>query len=338
MRKSILFSLSFLAGCGGDAPTTAPTYAIVPEVPGDAARVQCERVELEGFPAPTEIRLTNDSTWTVLDAAGRQVVELDDVLRVRSRTTFAAAGPGSADHAVSVAALGDTAWAVADRSGLRIVLLSRAGRELATIPLDFVPHSIEPLPDGALLVTAMPFGTKPPSLAVRISADSAAPLPLPRRSYQDMTVNALGNTALVETLSDGSALVIHQFLSPRAFRLGADGAVTTLTVPTPAGTRHTIEYVPHSPITEDQMPKTLLPAMAVSVDRGRREVHLLTRSGRELDGRPERVVLRLTEELAFLQGFLLDVPAAGLVYLPRTERAIVFDDEDRFFSCPLPHP
>jgi hypothetical protein len=245
-------------------------------------------------------------------------------------------GPGAAEHPVSVAAVGDTAWAIAARGGLRLVVLSRAGRELETVPLDFIPHALESLGHGAFLLTAMPFGTKPPTVVVRIVGGDAQPLPVPRRRYEDMTVNALGNTALVESFSDGSALVVHQFMAPRAFKLTTGGEAVALAAPTPAGTRAAIDFVPRAPLTEDQMPRTLVPAIAMSVDTGRSEVYLLTRSGRERDGRPERTVLRLTESLEYLDGFLLDVPAVGLVYLARTGVAVVHDDEDQFFACPLP--
>lgn len=339
MRKSILLILTVclgsLAGCGSEAPST---YTIVADVPDRAERVRCDPVAVVSDPAPTEVRLATDSTWTLLSETRREIFEFDDRLRVLARTTIPAEGPGAAPNPVSVAALGDTAWAVAARGGLQVVLLSRGGRELATIPLDFIPHSLAALDGEELLLTAMPFGTLPSTVLVRIGfrGTGIEPVPVPRRSYADMTVNALGNVALVETLADGTALVVHQFMEPRGFRVGPDEAVEHLLVPTPAGSRDALGYVPRPPITDDQMARALVPAIAMSVDRTRDEVYLLTRSGREVDGRPERAILRTTGKLAFLEAFVLDVPAAGMVYLPRTETAVVYDDADAFFACPLP--
>lgn len=321
-------------GCG---EADAAGYLLIDDFLARSTAVACEAVSVESHPAAEEIRLASDSTWTVLDATGRALLEYDDTLRLRTRLPIPRRGPGSAEQPVSVTALGDTAWAIADRARLRVVILSRTGEELATVPLDFMPNSVEATPAGALLLTAVPVGDRPPTVLVRSDGASIEPVPVPRRSYTDMTVNALGNTALVETLPGGAALVVHQYLAPRAFRVGA-GTPTPLRVPTPDATRDQIDYVPTAPITEDQLPRTMTPAMAMSVDPTRGEVYLLTRSGRTRDGRPERAVLRLSDDLGFTAGFTLDVHAVGLVYLPRREAAIVVDDEDRFFLCPLPRP
>ncbi len=339
MRKSILLFIFLvgpaLAACDDAEPTP---YAIIDAVPDRATALHCEPFTLPDSPAPTEIRLASDSTWTLLDGSRRQILELDDGLRIVSRTPIPDQGPGAAEHPVSVAAVGDSAWAVAARGGLRLVVLSRGGEELSTVPLDFIPHSLEALAEDEYLVSAMPFGTKPPTALVRVLGSALLPVPVPRRTYEDMTVNALGNTTLVEAFPDGSALVVNQFLAPRGYRVDRRGDATPVTVPTPAGTREAIDFVPRSPLTDEQMPRTLVPAMAMSVDVGRSEVYLLTRSGRERGGRPERALLRLTDTLEFLDAFLLDVPAAGMVYLPRTGTAVVHDDADRFYSCRLADP
>ncbi len=151
-----------------------------------------------------------------------------------------------------------------------------------------------------------------------------------------MAVNALGNSALVEELPDGSLLVVHQFFRPRAYRLAASGDVESLTPPTPDATARQVEFVPRAPITDDQLPRTLIPAMAMTVDPLRSDVYVLTRSGRTLDGRPERAILRLTDRLEFLHGYTLPLPAVSMVFLPRRRAALILDDEDAFHVCPLP--
>ncbi|NIU79416.1 MAG: hypothetical protein GWN71_39500 [Gammaproteobacteria bacterium] len=83
------------------------------------------------------------------------------------------------------------------------------------------------------------------------------------------------------------------------------------------------------------MLRMLVPGMALGVDPLRGYVHLMTRSGRLIDGRPQRAILRLDDRLRFLEGFTLDVPAGRMVYLARREIALVIDDEDRFHACPL---
>jgi hypothetical protein len=333
MRRPTLLLLPLLAGCGGEPDPM--TYVVIDDFVAGATPVHCEPVSLEWDPSPVELRLASDSTWTVLDELQRQIVQYDDALRVVRRLELPAAGPGSAPRPVSLARLGDSAWAVAVRGGLRIVILSDRGAELGSIPLDFLPHSLEALPTGDLLLTALPLGDRPPTLVVRWDGVGFTPLAVPRRSYTDMTVNALGNSALLEVMPGGEVLVMHQFLEPRAFRIGPADLVSPLTPPTPDGTREAIPYVPSSPITEAQMPLTLLPAMAMTVDPGSGDVFVLTRSGRTLGSRPERAVLRLDRELAFIEGFLLDVAPSSMVVLPRTRTAVVVDEADAFYACPL---
>lgn len=332
MRESILYLLVVAAACG---VADEPGHVVIEDFSRGATAVACEVVDLGAAAAPSELRLATDSTWTLLDAPQLQVLTFDDEFRLLDRTPLASVGPGAAANPTSVALLGDTAMVVAARGGLRLVVLGRDGREIAAAPLGFIPHSIAATASGAVLVTPTPFGTRPPTLLLRFEGGRWDTLAVPKRSYADMTINALGNTALVESLPDGSALVVHQFLQPRAFRVSATGEVEALAFPTPDGTRDQIPYVPHPPVTEDQFPLTLLPAMAMAVDPVRSEVYVMTRSGSDLGGRPERAILRLTDRLEFLEGYTLPVIAGAMVYLPRRQAALVADDEDRFHLCPL---
>lgn len=333
MRESILFLLFVAVACdsGGE-----PGYAVIDDFSRRATPLSCEVVDLGVEAAVSELRLANDSTWTLLDAPGLQVMTFDDHLALLDRTPLQAAGPGAAPNPTSVVLLGDTALVVAARGEPRIVMLTRAGEEIVSTPLEFIPHSLAAVGSGAVLITPMPFGTRPPTLLMRWEGGAVGPVAVPKRSYDDMMISALGNATLVESLPDGSALVVHQFLQPRAFRVAAGGEAEALVLPTPDGTRDQIAYVPRAPITEDQLGLTLVPAMAMSVDRGRSHVYLMTRSGREVADRAERAILRLSEGLEFMDGFTLPVVAGSMIYLPRREAALVVDDSDTFFLCPLP--
>lgn len=340
MRKSILL---LLLGAGACDAASDPGFVVIEDFSRRAVAATCHAVDLGHETVASELRLATDTTWTLLDGPGLQVLTFDDRLALLTRTPLPAEGPGAARGPTSVGLLGDTALAVMARGGLRLVILSLDGREVATEPLDFIPHSVETTGSGAILVTPTPFGTRPPTLLMRFAPDPRShgsgeweAVAVPRRHYEDMTVNALGNTALVESLSDGSVLVVHQFLEPRAFRVSAAGVVERLPVPTPDGTRSTIRYLPRSPLTEEQFPRMLLPAMAMSVDPRSSEVYLLTRSGGDIGGHPERAVLRLTGRLEFLAGYTLPVRAGNMVYLPRRNAVLVTDDEDRFHLCRLP--
>ena len=337
MRKPILFLLAAVTagamGCKG--PAELP-LDLIDDFAGRSTALECHELDLGLAAAPTEIRLSTDSTWTLLDGPQLQILEFDDAFRQVSRTAVPAVGPGAAANPVSVATLGDTAFAVAARGGLRLVILGRDGSGIRSESLDFIPHSLEATDDGRILVTGMPFGTKPPTLLMRYTGAGWDTLAVPKRTYPDMTISALGNSALVEVLPDGRALLVHQFLRPRAFRVGPLDLVETLSLPTPDGTRDNIDFVPRPPITDDQLPHTLLPATAMTVDPIRSEVYVLTRSGRSAGGHAERAILRLTADLEFMEGYTLAVPAGLMVYLPRRHSVVVVDGEDRFHQCPLP--
>lgn len=337
MRKPILLLLPILVTCG-DAPGADP--AVIHGFRANAAPLTCDPVDLGVEAAATEIRLTSDSTWTLLDGPQRQLLSFDDAFRVVERTPIPATGPGAAVHPVSAALLGDTAIAVAARGGLRLVVLSRDGSHRFSAPLDFIPNAVAATAVGSLLMTPLPFGAKPSTLLMRHTGagpDSRwEPLPVPKRPYVDMSINAIGNSTLVEMFPDGRALVMHQFLRPRAFIVGTDGSVEERTAPTPDGARDHITFVPESPITPEQMDQTLVPAIAMTIDPRRSEVYVLTRSGAQRDGRPERAILRLSERLEFLAGYTLPIAAGSMIYLPRRHAALLVDENDSFHLCPFP--
>lgn len=332
MRMSTLLLLVPLAACAAEPEE----FAVVEDFLARSDAVSCEALTAGRDVAVTELRTASDSTVLVLDAPGRRIVEFDHDLRPVWEMEAPAAGPASLEAPVSAVLVGDTAVAVAERKGFRLLLFSRAGAVIQSTPLQFVPHSLAAPRAGGILVTAMPMGGRPGTLVVRYDGERLEEVDVPLRSYDDMLVGALGNSALVEPLPDGGAMVVHQFLSPRGFLVRADGVVEPRRVPTPDATVESVSYVPTAPITEEHIRAMLVPAMAMSIDPVRSEVYLLTRSGRRVDGRTERAVLRLDDRLGVLASFTLDVRATTMVFLPGREAVLVVDDEDRFHSCALP--
>lgn len=331
MRKSILLPLLLTACSDG----SAAGYRIIHDFHDRAIPVACQAVDL-GDVAVEELRLATDSSFLVLDAAQRRISEFSDGLRRLWTLEYEEVGPAAVDRPVSAVLLGDSAVAIAARGGLRLVVLDRGGGLLRARQLGFMPGAIAATDEGGVLVTAVPLGSTPGSLLFRLTDGGLEALPVPRRAYADMTVGALGNATRVEAIAPASALVVHQFLAPRAYHvsLGADAA-SVLPVPTPDATAGQIDFAPVPPITEDQLGDILAPAIAVSVDRGREEVFLMTRSGRWAGGRGERAILRLTRDLELLDAYTLDIHAVHMAVLPRRQAAIVADDLDRFFLCPL---
>lgn len=333
MRRSTLALLLPLASCG---EAQADVYAVVGDFLDRAVPVSCERVLADSAFAVTEIRSASDTTWLLLDAPQRRILELDHDLRTVWSLAYPPVGPRSLAAPVSAAVLGDTAIAVADRGRLRVVVLSRAGEPLRSTPLGFLPNALATTASGDVLITPLPMGGRPGTLLVRYAGDRLVELPVPLRYHEDPMLRALGNAALVEALPDGRALVLHQFMAPRGFSVTPSGEATRLAVPTPDATREQIGYVPTLPLTEDQQPRILLPAIALSVDPTTAEVYLMTRSGRTVGDVRQRAILRLDDRLGLLDAFTVDVAARGMALLPRRATALVVDDADRLYACRLP--
>jgi hypothetical protein len=335
MRKSTLLLLLIAVACG---ESESEDYVLVDDFLARSPRLACEALPSPGHLAVTDLRTASDSTVLVMDESSRRLVELDAALRPVWELQAPSAGPGALNAPVAMALLGDTAVAIAERQGLQLIVYARSGALIRTTPLGFAPSGLAALPSGDLLVTAMPFGETPRTLLLRYDGATFHEVEIAPRPYADMFVGALGNTTLAEVLPDGAALVIHQFLAPRAFRVGADGRAERLRVPTPDATRESIDYVPVGPIMEEQMERMLVPASAMSVDRTRAEVYLLTRSGRRIEAGTERALLRLDDRLGFIESFTLDFVARHLAYLPSEQAVLLVDDEDRFHACDLRRP
>ena len=331
MRKSILLPL-LLAACSGDLEDA--TYRVVPDFINRSTPVTCRAIELGDLAVET-LRSTTDSTFVVLDAVRRRVIEFDENLEEQWSVEYREHGPGAVEQPIGATLLGDSAVAILARGGLKLVILDRTGRLVHAEPLTFIPHAIAGAADE-LLITTMPLGGTPGTLLFRYRDTGLEPVPIPGRPYADMMVGGLGNSTLVETFADGSALVVHQLLAPRAFLVSGDRLrVSPLPVPTPDATAHLIENIPRAPVTEAQFDELLLPAMSLSVDRAAAEAYLLTRSGLSSEGHRERAILRTDHRLGFLAGYRLDVNAVQMAVLPRRQAAVVVDDMDRFHLCPL---
>ncbi|HSH45119.1 MAG TPA: hypothetical protein VK966_04655, partial [Longimicrobiales bacterium] len=271
----------------------------IPDFLEQATPTSCDTILTDGEFAVTQLRTATDSTWLLLDEPQRQILEFTGDLRQVWSLPYRSEGPGSLVNPSGVAPLGDSAFAVVDRGSLRLMVLDRAGEELYSTPLGFLPNTVATTPDGQVLVTPLPIENRPGTLLVRFDGGEQTELPVPPRYYESFMVRALGNTALVETLADGSAVVMHQYMAPRGFLVDPDGEARQLTVPMPDGTVRQASFVPTIPLTDDQQSRIMLPAASMSVDRRRSELFVLTRSGGRVNDRAERAILRLGRDLSF---------------------------------------
>lgn len=332
-RPTLLLFVLFGLACGDP---DRDLYVVVDDFLERAVPASCAQARAGDSLALTEIRSASDSTWLVLDEPRRRIIELDHEARTLWSMEYPAVGPGSAGKAVSAALIGDSGVAIADRGGLRLLILSRSGELLASTPLGFLPNRLATTPGGDVLVTPLRLGDDPPTLLVRFTGPRRSEVAVPPRYHEDLMVRAMGNIARVETLPDGRALVLHEYLAPRGFSVAPDGEVTRLAVPTPDATLGQLDFVPATPLTEEDQPRILVPALGLSVDRRRSEVYLMTRSGRMVGDIAQRAVLRLDDRLGFLAAYTVDVAAREMAVLADRGLAVLADDEDRVFACTFP--
>ncbi len=331
MRKPILLPF-LLAACSGDSGPGP--YRVVPDLLETAVAVSCAPADL-GDVSVHQLRVASDTSVLILDAAQRRLTEMSDDLRPLWTLEYVEHGPAGVQRPAAATLVGDSAVAIVTRDGLRLLILDRDGELGDAHRLHFVPASVTAA-GSELLVTAVPMGPTPDALVFRVHDGGLESIPVPPRPYDDMIVGALGNQTLAEALPDGSALVVHQFLAPRAFRVDARvPEVWPLRMPTPDATVSQIGYLPRPPLTRDQYRDMLVPAIAMSVDRSRGEVYLLTRSGREVNGRFERVLFRVNDSLEPIAAYTLDAHAVHMAFLSRRRAALVADDLDRFYLCPI---
>ena len=335
MRRPILLPFVVLAAC---ADLNGASYVVLDDVLDTATPLTCTRAELGDGVAISEIRSATDSTWLLLDEPARRVTELDHRLRPIWSMEYAALGPGSVARAASVALLGDTAVAIADRGSLRLEVLSRTGAPIRSTPLDFMPNTLTATPDGDVLITPLRVGDRPETLLVRYSGTRRTDVPVPPRYYEHIVVSAMGNAARVEALPDGGALVLHEYLAPRGFRVRPDGGVEPFAVPTPAGTMSQLDYVPVAPFSEEQVPHIMVPNLGISVDRAAGDVFLMSRSGRVVDDVQERLILRLDAAFEVVEAYTVGISADRMAILPKAGVAVVSDDVDALYTCALPAP
>lgn len=333
MRESTLLFFLLVAGCG-----SGPGGEVIEDLRGRSRALACEPLALDRELAITALRTTSDTSWAVLDEAQRLVIGYDDRARPLWIVHLEPDGPLALPTPVGMAAAGDTLVHVVDRGRFTLASLDTRTGLGRSFRLDFLPGGVTALPGGGAAVTSLPMGARPRELLFILDGDTLRPVDVPQRAYADLSVNALGNMVVSEADAEGTLLVVHQFLAPRAFRVEADGEVRALSPPVPDGTAHKREYIPSPPVTPDALPHLYIGAAALSVDRGAGEVYMLTQTGHREEDRSERAILRLDPSLRYLGSYLLDarINAGHIAYLARRRAFVVADDVDGVHLCPLP--
>ena len=331
-RLSLAVALLLLAGCGGEE------WALIDDLPGRSPAVECE--PLAGpDPAPVEVgrlRAASDSTFLLVDPAAREVVELSGDGARLATFTLTADGPRGVALLSDAIRSGDTLLVVADAGRQRLRAFDPTGRDLWTVQLDFPPQRLA-FAGGRLLITAAGMDARLPGLVYELRDGSPRPLAVPLARHADAIARLFINDVVLEGYADGSALVAHHFVAPRAWRVGADNGIEERSVPIAAAVAGSIGYIPPIPIREEDLLRIAAPVIASAADPATGDLLYLTRSGRQRDGRSEKALVRANRDLIYLASRLLDVNAVALAYLPGApESALVVDYEGGWFRCETP--
>lgn len=328
-RENALFALIFSA-CA-NAPETSVKFV---DLDGsNTYPSQCTQV-----PAPTAgstvtqlSTIDNDRLLAVFPDE-RQVMLLDDSLRVVWTRVFDKAGPRGV-AVPSGAALIDSILFVIDQQQPVLKRFDARGDPMSSIRLSFVPNAIVKA-GGTLLIAPAVIGRYPSSLLYRLEGDSVRAERIAPESFDNVSVKMLGNMLAMIPMSRG-AILIHQFLTPKAYDWSPDEPIRSLTVPLPQGVRDAVGYVPPVPLDSASLYPALVVAIAAAPDARRNGAVILTRSGKKAGKSSEKVLLLTDSMLNFESARSLPVNAGHLAVLSRHHTAIVVDEEGNWFRCGL---
>ena len=281
-------------------------------------------------------RPISDSTMLVVDGSGRQLVILDATLRVIRRLEFPDEGPGSIARLLDAAASGDSLIVLADGGRNRLVGITPEGAALWDFDTGFPPQSIA-FAGGRLLVTAVGLDPRIPGLVHERIGPRLVSLDVPFIPHQDGLARMFVNSASLYGLPDGSAVLAHELIWPRAWLIPAHGAPRRVEVPLPERTSRQIGFVPTMPMREDELDDLLVPVMGLSVDPASGDIFYVTRTGDERDSHSEKAIVRATRDFVYLGSIRLPINAVEVVYLPHAPDSLIVSDYDLgWHRCPVP--
>ena len=322
-----------LAACGGEEPVV-----LIHDFAGRSDASTC--ASLPGpDPAPasvTQLQPHTDSTFLLIDADAREVGVLDAGARRLATIEFTEDGPLGVASLTDAAQSGDTLLVLADGGRRRLRGFDPAGRDLWMVELPFPPQRLA-FAGERLLIAAAGMDTRLPSLVYELSGREAVPTRVPFATNADALGRMFLNFVTLQGYPDGTALVAHQFVQPRAWRIDAEARASFLDVPVPEQVVASLGYLPPIPFREEDLERIAAPVIASAADPRSGGLLYLTRSGRKLGGHTEKALVRVDRDLRYVGSRLLAVNAVALAYLPGApEIAIVVDDEQNWFRCEAP--
>ncbi len=282
-----------------------------------------------------DVASLGDSLLLVLYSEEREVAFVGPDLEVRHVVRFEEDGPTGVRAPVSATLLGDSLVYIADRSRYALKVLDLQGRDRGTVELPFPPQRVRAGSKG-IYITPFVMGRHPARLVYRLDGLTVHPVDIPTVRYGDAAINTLANLAGVTPFPDGRVVVTHEFMVPFAhtFTEGEEAEAVRLPVPLPVATGAALRTAPTKPLPEADAGELPVALLSTDADAITGDLLYLTRSGRMVDGRYEKAVVRLDSALGYRSSYLLDVNAIHMSYLAGLGMAVVVDEVDQWYTCP----
>ena len=332
-RRAIAAVVLLLAACGGEEPVVT-----IDDFHDRSPLVAC--TALEGpEPAPvavTQLAAASAASLLLIDEPGRTVLLLDADGRRMSALEFAEEGPRSVGQLVDAAMSGDSLVVIADAGRNRLQGFTIRGEERWTQDLSFPPQRVAFAGDR-LLVAALGMDPRIAALVFERRDGDLASLSVPFATHPDMIGRMFVNSVALLGYADGRAIVAHQFVLPRAWQLGSDGAAVRAALPVPDGAASALGFVPPMPMREGDLERMAVPVIAAAPDPASGGVLYLTRTGMRSGAFLEKAVIRVDRELAYVSSIRLPVNAVAMTYLAaRPESVLVVDVDQAWYRCAAP--
>ncbi|MGQ0814139.1 MAG: hypothetical protein ACT4O1_06700 [Gemmatimonadota bacterium] len=328
MRKLAL-PLILLLACGDD---DAPRVQLLDGIPAKA-RLACSiaDISISGL-AVRELGSGADGRLLALLDDDRRVVLLDDQLNTRWSFRFDKEGPKGVAIPTSAVLIDSTLYVV-DRQLPRIRRFTVGGTVLSDVELDFVPLRLVNVADRLAIIPAV-LGRYPPWLLYVLEGDTAVPQPIQPFDDANVSIKMLGNMMSTAVLND-QLLLVHQYLTPRAYLWRQGSQPRPVTVSLPREFRRSIGYLPPVPLDEAALEPVLAIALAAAADPISNEFLVLMRSGRKLNQHYEKALFRTDAQFNYIDAARLPMNAGHLAVISSRDLAVLIDEEGGWYTCPL---
>lgn len=297
----------------------------------------CERMEGDDrLASVTSLRPASDTTLLVVDPSGRQVALVDRNGRVLLAHEFPEEGPGSISRLADAAISGDTLLVVTDAGRNRVMGLSLDGSERWALELAFPPQNVAFAGDR-LLIAALGMDPRIPGLVLERRDADFEPIGVPFIHEPDALARMFANSVSLYGLADGSAVVAHELVHARAWRVPPAGPPVRASIPVAEAVAHQIGYMPPMPLREEDLDDVATPVISLTLDEVGGDLFFLTRSGRRADGYLEKAVVRASADFSYLGSMRLPFNATEIALLRAEPDSLIIVDPDlRWHRCPVP--